>query len=178
VPACLSIEWFNHMPKRKSKSSKFRNKPSREVWLTQRKSELEAELASVDAELRRLIALKYARHGPDDTPEKDTYVPIDDLVEGAHITGPAAGRPALTVWWSQDDLTEWIIFANRVSQHFAKEKKSKGRRVLAKEGIPYILQCEPPRGGKMSKELAEKLFMICRKIADGSGGRLPENEIE
>jgi hypothetical protein len=167
------------MPRLKRASSKNRRPPSRAARAPRAarqprpKPSLPAQWEeAVRAGDRDKIAA-LGRRGPNDPP--DTFVQIDDLVEGVPITGPAAAsRPALTVWWSQDDLPEWIIFANHISLHFAKEKKRLGRRVLAKEGIPYIWQCEPPRGGKLSNELVKQLFKICRKIADGSGGRLPD----
>jgi hypothetical protein len=82
----LTSEWLNPMPRHASKSSKVHAKPSRAA---------EWEKAVRDGDREKIEAL--GRRGPGETPEKDTYVQIDDLVEGAPITGPAAAaRPPLT----------------------------------------------------------------------------------
>jgi len=155
-----------------------RSRPYRNPRLQSRAGEwekLERELAEHEkaaATVReRMQAL--GRRGPDDKPENDTFVPIDDLVEGALIAGPAAAaRPKLTVWWSEDDMTDWAVIVLQIQAHFAAEKKQTGRRVMEKDGVPYIMQRECPRGLKISKHVAEVLFTVCRDAADMTGGLL------
>jgi hypothetical protein len=155
------------MPKRK-KSSKAPNKPSPLSRAAQ------WEQAVRDGDQEKIKALgRRDPNDPNDVPEKDTYIQIDDLVEGASITGPAAAaRPKLTVWVSQDDFTEWMIVTVRIRDHFVREEKRTGHRVLKKDGLSYIMQCEPPPGKEMTPHMARNLFTICRKVADMSGGLL------
>jgi len=184
------------MPRRKRASSKNRKSPSRAAepkpapvsaqpqqlpelshaaqW-AQLNCELTEHQQAIAAVRERMQALgRRDPNDPNDTPEKDTYVRFDDLVEGAPITGPAAAaRPKLTVWWSQDDMTEWLIVALRIRDHFASEEKRTGQRVAKKNGVPYIMQCEPPPGKEMTPHIAQVLFTICRATLDGKGGRIP-----
>src|SRR5262249_3833568 len=107
---------------------------------------------------------------PNDKPENDTYIRFDDLAKDAPV---AVARPSLTVWWSQDEMTEWLILAMRIRDYFASEEKRTGQRVVKKEGVPYIMQCEPPPGKEMTSHIAQVLFTICRATLDGKGGRIP-----
>ena len=114
------------------------------------------------------------KRGSNDPP--DTFVPIDDLVEGAVITGPAAGRPKLTVWWSEEDLGKWLAITSRIRCHFIHEVKRTGRRVLKKDGVPYIMSCDSPSGAKISEHMAKVIFTLCRDMEDMSGGLLGKKD--
>jgi hypothetical protein len=104
------------------------------------------------------------RRGPGETPDKDTYVRIDDLVEGAPITGQAAaGRPALTVWWSEEQLPEDMAIMARALHHFginrqtntyvgkreleeylSRQRRADGSRLSERQIFYYAMACRPP----------------------------------
>src|SRR5262249_35146422 len=105
----LTSEWLDPMPRHTRESSKNRNKPSHATERKKAPASLQQQLpkpsraaewgkAVRDGDREKIEAL--SRRGPDETPDKDTYTPIEDLQEGAPIIGPAAAaRPPLTVWW-------------------------------------------------------------------------------
>jgi len=89
------------------------------------------------------------------------------------LSAPEFGQPEVDQAWLEKNLTEWLVLALRIHHHFASEEKRAGQRVLEKDGVPYIMKCEPPPGREMSKHLAEVLFTICREASRMSGGRPP-----
>jgi hypothetical protein len=89
---------------------------------------------------------------------------------------PDFAEPKLTVWVSTEDFTEWMILTVRIRDHFVSEERRTGHRVLEKDGVPYIMQCEPPPGKKITPHIAKELFTICRKVTDMSGGCLPNKK--
>jgi len=167
----VTSEWLCPMPRRERASSRNRRPQSRIAeWekLARELAEHEKAAAAVREGMQAL-----GRRGPDEKPEDDTFVPIDDLVEGKPIIGvAAAAKPKLTQWWSEDDMTEWARIVLQIQAHFAAEKTRTGHRVLEKDGVPYIMQREDPRGQNISKHIAAVLFTVCRDAADMVGGLL------
>jgi hypothetical protein len=102
--------------------------------------------------------------------------PVEFKANDYTLGSPDFAEPKLAVWVSTENFTEWMILSVRIRDHFVSEEKRTGRRVLKKDGVPYIMQCEPPPGEKITKHMAEELFTICRKVADMSGGLLPDKE--
>jgi hypothetical protein len=159
------------MPRRERASNRNHQPRSRvEEWekLARELAEHEKAVASVRERMQALG--RRDPNDPNDKPENDTYVRIDDLVEGAPITGRAAARPKLTVWWSEEQVTEWMRTALRIQAYFAAEKQRTGRRVLEKDGVPYIMQHKCPRGQPISGHVAKVMFTLCRDAEDMTGG--------
>ena len=109
------------MPKSKRASTSNRRSQSRAAEWEQLGRELAEHKKAGEALRARAQALgRRDPNDPNDRPEKDTHVPIEDLVEGAAITGPAAGRPKLTIWWSEDKVPEFMKLQFRALHHFAQ----------------------------------------------------------
>jgi hypothetical protein len=149
------------MPKRK-KSSKAPNKPSPLSRAAQ------WEQAVRDGDQEKIKALgRRDPNDPNDVPEKDTYREIDDLVEGAVITGPAAaGRPELARFWTDKQLGNWLMFARDLRAYFAAEVAAGRERpyIKWKERVAYIKTLDAPaesRFRKISGNQAETLATAC-----------------
>jgi len=172
------------MQRRSQSSSRNRQPPKppsrAELW-----EQLDRELNEENAQHEKKVAVirekmqALARrdpNDPNDVPEKDTYTPIDDLVEGADITGPAAAaKPALGLWWSDAEVTKWLQLALRIAAYFAVQEQETRDRVLEKDGIPYIQQHRDPRGAPISNHMAEAMFTLCRDEKHMTGGLRPQN---
>jgi hypothetical protein len=108
---------------------------------------------------------------------KDTYVPIDDLVEGAVITGPAAGRPALSVMWPEEMNPEFVQLLHRALHHFAQLGlyNPKTRQFRTKKSIieAYFKEQRLSNGEMVSPTKAEYLAMFCLPVKRLKGGPIP-----
>jgi hypothetical protein len=155
------------MPKLRTKSSKAPNKSSRAssppTPVLSRAAQWEQAVRDGDHEKIETLGRRDP-NDPNDIPEKDTYVPIGDLVEGAVITAPAAGRPALTRFWTDKQLGEWLMLAGKIRAHFAAEVARRGRPIKWTERKEYIMTLDAPaesRWRKISGNMAETLATAC-----------------
>jgi hypothetical protein len=114
---------------------------------------------------------------PNDVPEKDAYVRIENYVEGAEIKGlAAAGKPKLTVWWSEEQLGGWFALGARTNAYFAAEAARRGYPFTEDERVAYIESLPPPADSPMkeiSNNMAKKLAALCCGEAVQKTGRPP-----
>jgi hypothetical protein len=87
------------------------------------------------------------------------------LVEGAYITGPAAARPALNVWWSEEQLPEDMLIMARALHHFGINRKTS--TYVTKEKIMEFLRRQVRAdGSRLSERQVFYYAMACRPPED------------
>jgi hypothetical protein len=75
------------------------------------------------------------------------------------------------VWWSK--VSDWMRIGLQINNHFESERARTGHYPKEKDGLEYIMHCEPPPGRAMTPRIARVLFTICRESWAMKGGRPP-----
>jgi hypothetical protein len=180
----LTSEWLDPMPRRERASNRNHQPRSRvEEWEKLGRELAEHKKAGEALRERAQALARRDPNDPNDKPENDTYVRIDDLVEGAPITGPAAAaRPPLTVWWSEDMVPEFIALQLRALHHFAQQGlyNPKTRRFCTKKGVikEFFKGRQLSNGSKIGDRKANFLAMFCLPVDRLDGGPVPEDDEE
>jgi hypothetical protein len=161
------------MPRRRRASSSNRRPQSRAVerkrapvsppqQLPEPSRAAEWEQAVRAGDREKIAAL--SRRSPDDPPDK--FVPIDDLIEGAPITGQAAAaRPALTVWWSEEQLPEDMAIMVRALHHFGINRQT-NTYVGKRELVEYLRRQRRADGSRLSGREVFYYAHACRAPED------------
>jgi hypothetical protein len=124
------------------------------------------EQAVRDGDRAKIEAL--GRRGPGETPEKDTYVKFDDLPEDVR---PTADRPPLTVWWSEERVSEYVRIQLRAFHHFKIDPTNLNSYPKHAELKTYFEGVRLSNGQLISPNQATYLATFCRPVDAMKRGR-------
>jgi hypothetical protein len=91
-------------------------------------------------------------------PKYPGYYEVDDLP-----------KPALTQYWSEENLGEFGMLIARMRHHVAMEAKE-GRCLNHDDLVPLFEALRLSNGKKISNNQAKKLATFCRSVKDMDGG--------